>query len=677
MGQLFAKPETPKEVKANIVKNTPIKKELLTAAPLEYLLPKVSGIPKEQFLRWGERDEAGNYIYDPDQDLTAKVIEVTRSTGLVPSIYYEDGDYFWIFNRNIEPGVHVKRFPMTEFLKAAELIQSQKIIYFVYMLININPRTGKNDSHAVLLNKINPMNIELMDSNGLDYEDLLKTMTPPSRIFTTSLFRRANINQPLASMKCVFQTNRRTCGLWATLFALYPNTQIETIKSMVDIAIRKIGLPLNVTSYDMFIMELFYEFIQRPVLASKVNVQEHMEGFGKLRGGMERKFLNAFKSHVKTLTTQSPIITGRFNPLAKTYYGVEADPLARNLHVFLLKKTNTRDKYELGFPIGPDGRVQYGIIPAFDLLRFVIFETYNINELYRKFVPWFPKIKEPTLETDFVDYKTYIQAILMKHIINVLEKTKEKEELDKDVTKPTKNPPVEVSIPAKKSGQGKRKLKGKALPEELNILQQIAKQSYNLVDPQSDINGWTLKKWTPTMKFYIKGNDVIVGVRGTKTNAPDGNFDVSADLTIPFNGIPGTTRYKRDKAAVQQFLQQFPSPEYSYYAVGHSLGGAVIDSLIKDGLIKEGLSYNPAIQYSDINAGLPNRRIYYGSDPLYRLMGWWDKKSEHREPENRTWADFLSSVSPAAAVVAALPAHKLENFQGGKRGKLGKKVVFT
>jgi hypothetical protein len=55
-------------------------------------------------------------------------------------------------------------------------------------------------------------------------------------------------------------------------------------------------------------------------------------------------------------------------------------------------------------------------------------------------------------------------------------------------------------------------------------------------------------------------------------------------------------------------------------------------------------------------------------------MGWWDRKSEHREPENRTWADFLGSVSLPAAAMAALPAHKLENFEGGK---LGKKVVFT
>ena len=206
------------------------------------------------------------------------------------------------------------------------------------------------------------------------------------------------------------------------------------------------------------------------------------------------------------------------------------------------------------------------------------------------------------------------------------------------------------------------KLEGKAMPEELNYLQQMAKQSYNIVDPQEDINGWKLEKWTPTMKFWVKGKEVIVGVRGTKTTE-----DVLTWGTIPLNTLDTTTVYKRDKAAVQQFQQKYPPNEYNYYAVGHSLGGAIIDNLLRAKLIKEAVSYNPAIQYKDINGGLPNRRIYYGSDPLYRLMGWWDKKSEHREPENRTWADFLGNFSLPAAAIAALPAHKLENFKGGKK----------
>jgi hypothetical protein len=207
-------------------------------------------------------------------------------------------------------------------------------------------------------------------------------------------------------------------------------------------------------------------------------------------------------------------------------------------------------------------------------------------------------------------------------------------------------------------------LKGKALPENLDFLQQMTKQSYNIVDPQENINGWILKKWTPTMKFWMKGKDVIVGVRGTKTTE-----DVMTWGTIPLNTLDTTIVYKRDKAAVQQFQQQYPKNEYTYYAVGHSLGGAIIDNLLRAGLIKEALSYNPAIQYRDINGGLPNRRIYYGNDPLYRLMGWWDRKSEHREVENRTWGEFLSTFTTPGVAVEALSAHNLTNFTGGKKKK--------
>lgn len=228
-------------------------------------------------------------------------------------------------------------------------------------------------------------------------------------------------------------------------------------------------------------------------------------------------------------------------------------------------------------------------------------------------------------------------------------------------------------LPGEGSGKcrkcGLKKLKGGVVPEDLNFLQQMTKQSYNLVDPQKDINGWMLKKWTPTMKFWMKGNDVIVGVRGTKTTE-----DVMTWGTIPLNTLDTTIVYKRDKAAVQQFQQEYPKDEYNYYAVGHSLGGAIIDSLIRAGLIKEAVSYNPAIQYRDINAGLPNRRIYYGNDPLYRLMGWWDRKSEHREAENRTWGEFLSTFTTPGVALEGLSAHNLKNFTGGvKRAKRSKK----
>jgi hypothetical protein len=496
-----------------VIEGTKMNPKALENMHLEYLLPKISHLPKEQFLRWGERGADGNFILDPDDNLSDELIEFIIGNGLIPEVIINTEIYsISISKRNLRPGkpnyelfifkpklIHAKNQPI--FQKVANFMKQED--YFIYNYRATVPTATERDyGHVVLMKKRNPFTLIVLDPTGEPWDSPTRAMTPASRELTRILFTKAGFTE-VEDQSCELQSTRGTCSLWSLLFALYPEKTSEQIRMMIDDVIRVVGLPPGPEAREMVIKELFFEFMQRPVLASSVNREEHRQGLGK------------------------------------------------------------------------------------------------------------------------------------------------------------------------------RKLKGKALPDDLTVLQQIAKQSYNLTDPQEDVNGWILKKWTPTMKFYVKGNDVIVGVRGTKTNAPDGNFDVSADLTIPFNGIPGTTRYKRDKAAVQQFLQKFPSPEYSYYAVGHSLGGAIIDSLIRDKLIKEALSYNPAIQSGDINAGLPNRRIYFGSDPLYRLMGWLDRKSEHREPKSRTWADFLGTFSPAAAAMAALPAHNLSNFEGGKRGKLGKKVVFT
>jgi hypothetical protein len=206
--------------------------------------------------------------------------------------------------------------------------------------------------------------------------------------------------------------------------------------------------------------------------------------------------------------------------------------------------------------------------------------------------------------------------------------------------------------------------KGKAMPAELNTLQKITKESYNLTGPTEDVDGWKLIKWFPRVKFYMKGNDVIVGVRGTKTAE-----DVSVWPTIPLNTLGNTNIYKEVESQINEFKKEYP--EKMYYAVGHSLGGALIDVLLRKGLIKEATSYNPAIQYNDINGGLPNRRIYYGSDPLYKLMGWWDKKSEYRPKDE--FSQFLDKIYNITGITSSLStsiaSHALSNFRGGMMGK--------
>jgi len=212
------------------------------------------------------------------------------------------------------------------------------------------------------------------------------------------------------------------------------------------------------------------------------------------------------------------------------------------------------------------------------------------------------------------------------------------------------HPPI---IPSKRA-KGRH---GKAMPSDLDTSQQIAKQSYNLTDPQKDINGWILRDWSPNLKIYTKGTDGILGVRGTKTAE-----DVSVWPTVTLNTLGSTDLYKRIEGEFLKFKSEHPEIT-EYYAVGHSLGGALIDVMLRKGIVKEAVSYNPAIQYNDINGGLPNRRIYYGNDPMYRLMGWWDKKAEHRKPDEfSAWMSALFE-SPVSNM---LSAHKLSNFTGGK-----------
>jgi hypothetical protein len=126
-----------------------------------------------------------------------------------------------------------------------------------------------------------------------------------------------------------------------------------------------------------------------------------------------------------------------------------------------------------------------------------------------------------------------------------------------------------------------------------------------------------------------------------------------------------TTVYKRDKAAVQQFQQQYPQNKYTYYAVGHSLGGAIMDSLIKKGLIKEGVSYNPAVQPQDFRSILPNRRIYMSGDPLYAIFGNFLRQ---RPEVRKSKTSFFSKLGLKSVAPEYLKSHGLAEFEGGKRG---------
>jgi hypothetical protein len=95
-------------------------------------------------------------------------------------------------------------------------------------------------------------------------------------------------------------------------------------------------------------------------------------------------------------------------------------------------------------------------------------------------------------------------------------------------------------------------------------------------------------------------------------------------------------------------------------AVGHSLGGAIIDQFLKLKLVNSGYSYNPAIQQKDKHLKLRHYRIYHENDPILVSGLAADNIDEKRE-------------KPAKIGFAA---HSIEAFKGGKKIKQTKKDLI-
>ena len=196
-----------------------------------------------------------------------------------------------------------------------------------------------------------------------------------------------------------------------------------------------------------------------------------------------------------------------------------------------------------------------------------------------------------------------------------------------------------------------------------DISYDIAKSAYKPSAPYA-IKEWNLIRQTPTLKLYENHYErtCIVAIRGTKGSLL--GTDWRANYTIPFNGIKSTTRYKTDAEQVRKWKYMFPS--HKWYGVGHSLGGALLDAMIDDGLLEKGLSYNPAIEPQHSKSE-KNTRIYQEGDPLYALMGKYAKHSDVLPAKGGLWNtiyNYTIGLTPAGQAKKALDAHNLTNFSG-------------
>jgi len=114
--------------------------------------------------------------------------------------------------------------------------------------------------------------------------------------------------------------------------------------------------------------------------------------------------------------------------------------------------------------------------------------------------------------------------------------------------------------------------------------------------------------------------DFVFAIRGT---IPTRHDDVQACALLVVNHLATAERYKRDKNFIETCIREGIEGTHGVVHItftGHSLGGAICDQLIADGIAHHAVSFNPAIQPKDLhNSG--NTRYYKSGDPLYMLMG--------------------------------------------------------
>lgn len=198
------------------------------------------------------------------------------------------------------------------------------------------------------------------------------------------------------------------------------------------------------------------------------------------------------------------------------------------------------------------------------------------------------------------------------------------------------------------------------------IFQQVAQQSYE-VPPQQNIGGFELIHSTPTIKFYKKDNVILVGIRGTLTQADW----TDANARIAINQLENSQRFQEDLKELRKVQAMYPPSEFIYYGAGHSLGGAMLDGFLQMGLIQSGVSYNPAIQPKNFkNTDIQNERIYAENDPLYNLSKpFLEKKPEVRPANRDAFNTLIQNVPYAGKAYDLLQGHRLTQFEGGSNSK--------
>lgn len=147
----------------------------------------------------------------------------------------------------------------------------------------------------------------------------------------------------------------------------------------------------------------------------------------------------------------------------------------------------------------------------------------------------------------------------------------------------------------------------------MSAINTYARAIQNTYQDKTLLAGYTFVVSNGNVGIYQKKGARLFAIRGMR---PSDSSDRGAALSLISDDLKESARYKKDK----EFILKHKVLGVKNILVGHSLGGAIIDQLIDDGVFTRGLSFNPAMQPKDISK-TANRRLYNKDDFLYLLIG--------------------------------------------------------
>lgn len=211
------------------------------------------------------------------------------------------------------------------------------------------------------------------------------------------------------------------------------------------------------------------------------------------------------------------------------------------------------------------------------------------------------------------------------------------------------------------------------------LLYQAAVRSYK--DNNTDLNDdFKIRYNSPTLDCYVNEDtkQIIIAVRGTRVSSMT---DIKADASLPFNNLHNTKRFIIDDKLMKTITAEFPSSTYEYYMVGHSLGSAIMNELMRHyPFIKKGVAYNGAYQAKDlINQNPDIKRMYIDKDFLYKKGGFLFNPKQVIAFKSKGFFDwFFNRIS---GTKQGLAAHSLSNFKeyygaGTEKEKLVQSIIL-